>query len=75
MSGRRDQGQQRLKKKAQREEDVLKISGETRLRHPKSDAGSLGNNDTPRIMPDYKFQAVIEGVTGSRKKEPSEECR
>lgn len=75
MSGRRDQGQERLKKKAQRAGDVLKISGKTRLRHPKSDAGSLGNSDTPRIIPDCTFQAVIEGVTGSRKMEPSEECR
>lgn len=40
MSERKDQGQERLKKKAQRQGDVFKINGQTRLRHPKSDVGS-----------------------------------
>lgn len=39
MSERRGQGQERLKKIAQWEGDVFKISGKTRLRHPKSDVG------------------------------------
>lgn len=41
MSERKDQGQERLKKKAQRE-DVFELSRRMRWKNPKSDVGFRG---------------------------------
>lgn len=42
MSERKDQGQERLKKKAQREGDVFELSRRMRWKNPKSDVGFRG---------------------------------